>query len=67
MNEGLIDPLFYSAHFRSSFETKEACDEFNKQKYGEDTDHLLLMNIYPSHLYLDQKFLKGIKMFLICT
>ena len=40
MHEGLIDPvILFSTLFIISFETKEACEEFNKlQRYGEDTE-----------------------------
>ena len=40
MSEGLIDPIIlFSTLLVVSFETREACDEFNKQmRDGEDTE-----------------------------
>tara|TARA_E500000081_G_C5948547_1_gene268266 strand:- start:279 stop:491 length:213 start_codon:yes stop_codon:yes gene_type:complete len=40
MYEGLIDPvILFSTLLLVSFETREACDEFNKQQmYREDTE-----------------------------
>ena len=40
MSEGLIDPvILFSTLLVVHFETREACDEFNKQmRYGEDTE-----------------------------
>ena len=40
MYEGLIDPvILFSTLLVVHFETREACDEFNKQmRYGEDTE-----------------------------